>query len=125
MTDSVYPRILGLAENEVTQAQESLSKDLAEKAKAVPVIFEPWPGKELVADGVEPDLLGLFSGSSFPEGLADDPAPPTVHLFLENLWEYSKEDESTFIEEVRITYLHELGHYLGMEENDLERRGLA
>ena len=125
MTDFVYSHILGLAENEVRQAQESLSKDLAEKAKTVPIIFEPWPGKELVADGVEPDLLGLFSGSSFPEGLTDTPTPPTVHLFLENLWEYSKGEESTFIEEVRITYLHELGHYLGMEENDLEMRGLA
>tara|TARA_B100000579_G_scaffold18727_1_gene13165 strand:- start:449 stop:826 length:378 start_codon:yes stop_codon:yes gene_type:complete len=125
MTDSVYRRILSLAEREVKQAQESLSDDLAIKAKAVPVIFEPEPGKELVRDGVEPDLLGLFSGSSFPEALADDSAPPTVHLFLENLWGYSEEDEPTFIEEVRITYLHELGHYLGMEEDDLEKRGLA
>jgi predicted Zn-dependent protease with MMP-like domain len=125
MTASVYRRILRLAEREVKQAQESLSGDLAEKAKILPVIFEPCPGKELVLDGVEPDLLGLFSGSSFPEGLADDSAPPTVHVFLENLWEYCEEDEGTFIEEVRITYLHELGHYLGLEENDLERRGLA
>ena len=125
MTDSVYRSILRLAEKEVSQAQESLSNDLAEKAKIVPVIFEPEPGKELLADGVEPDLLGLFSGSSFPEALADDSAPPTVHLFLENLWEYSEENEPTFIEEVRITYLHELGHYLGMEEDDLEKRGLA
>ena len=125
MTDSVYPSILRLAEKEVSQAQESLSDDLAKKAKAVPVIFEPKPGEELVADGVEPDLLGLFSGSSFPEGLADDSAPPTVHVFLENLWEYCEEDEGTFIAEVRITYLHELGHYLGMEEDDLEQRGLA
>ena len=125
MTDSVYRRILSLAEKEVKHSQESLSGDLEEKAKTIPVIFEPWPGKELVSDGVEPDLLGLFSGSSFPEGLGDDSAPPTVHLFLENLWEYSEKDEPTFIEEVRITYLHELGHYLGMEEDDLERRGLA
>ena len=125
MSDSVYRRILRLAEKEVSQAQESLSDNLAKNAKAVPVIFEPEPSKELVTDGVEPDLLGLFSGSSFPEALADDSAPPTVHLFLENLWEYSEEDEPTFIEEVRITYLHELGHYLGMEEDDLEKRGLA
>ena len=125
MTDSVYYQILSLAEREVKQAKESLSGDLAKKAKIVPVIFEPEPGKELVADGVESDLLGLFSGSSFPEALADDSAPPTVHLFLENLWGYSEEDEPTFIEEVRITYLHELGHYLGMEEDDLEKRGLA
>ena len=28
-----------------------------------------------------------------------------------------------FREEVRITYLHELGHYLGLEEDEIEARG--
>ncbi|NCC93758.1 MAG: hypothetical protein EOM10_10815, partial [Opitutae bacterium] len=27
-------------------------------------------------------------------------------------------------DEVRVTYYHELGHYLGLEEGDLEERGL-
>ena len=29
------------------------------------------------------------------------------------------------MEEVRVTLLHELGHYLGWDENDMERYGIA
>jgi predicted Zn-dependent protease with MMP-like domain len=29
-----------------------------------------------------------------------------------------------FRNEIRITYLHELGHYLGLDEDDLFERGL-
>jgi predicted Zn-dependent protease with MMP-like domain len=32
--------------------------------------------------------------------------------------------ESDFREEVRITFLHELGHYLGLNEEDISERGL-
>ncbi len=31
---------------------------------------------------------------------------------------------AAFDQEVRLTYLHELGHYLGLDESDLEKRGL-
>jgi predicted Zn-dependent protease with MMP-like domain len=33
-------------------------------------------------------------------------------------------DEEGFREEVRVTFLHELGHYIGFNEDDLEQRGL-
>jgi predicted Zn-dependent protease with MMP-like domain len=33
--------------------------------------------------------------------------------------------EIRFEDKVRITYLHELGHHLGLDEDDLEERGLA
>ncbi|MFP6886629.1 MAG: metallopeptidase family protein [Opitutales bacterium] len=125
MTDSVYRRMLQVAEPEVKRAQDGLPEELRKKAREVPVIFEPYPSDDLVADGVEPDLLGLFSGHAYPDEVSDPPAPPQVYLFLENLWDYCEEDEATFAEEVRITYLHELGHYLGLEEADLESRGLA
>jgi predicted Zn-dependent protease with MMP-like domain len=48
-------------------------------------------------------------------------------LFLENLWLMIEEeggDERDFRFEVRTTLLHELGHYLGLNEEDLEERGL-
>ena len=45
-------------------------------------------------------------------------------LFLENLWEFTGTDESAFLEEIRITYLHELGHYFGFDEDDLQERNL-
>jgi predicted Zn-dependent protease with MMP-like domain len=50
--------------------------------------------------------------------------PPQIILFLLNLWEFSDADEEIFGEEVHTTYLHELGHYLGLNEDELTERGL-
>ena len=50
--------------------------------------------------------------------------PPQILLFLANIWDYAGGAEPAFREEVRVTYLHELGHYLGWDESDLEVRGL-
>lgn len=49
---------------------------------------------------------------------------PRVILFLDNLWEFSGEKEETFRRECAITYLHELGHYLGWDEDEVTARGL-
>jgi len=50
--------------------------------------------------------------------------PPQIILFLENLWDFAEGDEEMFREEVATTLLHELGHYLGLDEDDLTDRGL-
>ncbi|MDB4474857.1 metallopeptidase family protein [Opitutaceae bacterium] len=50
--------------------------------------------------------------------------PAQIHLFLSNLWEFVEADEAAFLDEVRITYLHELGHYFGWDEEDLAVRDL-
>jgi predicted Zn-dependent protease with MMP-like domain len=49
---------------------------------------------------------------------------PQVILFLGNLWDEVEGDVELFLSEVRTTYLHELGHYLGLDEDDLADRGL-
>jgi len=50
--------------------------------------------------------------------------PATWDHLLESLWDAAEQDEDTFCEEVRATYLHELGHFLGLDEDDLIDRGL-
>jgi len=45
-------------------------------------------------------------------------------LFLENLWDLAGGEEKKFRDEVQTTYLHELGHYLGLDEDELTKRGL-
>jgi predicted Zn-dependent protease with MMP-like domain len=45
-------------------------------------------------------------------------------LFLENLWDFAEGDEKIFCEEVQTTFLHELGHFFGLDEDDLTERGL-
>ena len=112
---------VALAEVELTLA--ALPLPLRARAEKLPVIFEPQPSEELQAEGIEPDTLGLFIGAEFVEE-NDVPLPPQIILFLENLWSFAETDEKCFREEVRTTFLHELGHYLGLDEDGLTERGL-
>jgi predicted Zn-dependent protease with MMP-like domain len=96
---------------------------LRERAEQLPVTFERQPGVELQADGIEVDTLGLFIGAELSEE-GEVPMPSQIILFLENLWEFAEQDEAAFREEVRTTFLHELGHYLGLDEDGLTERGL-
>jgi len=50
--------------------------------------------------------------------------PSQIILFIGNLWDFSENDEKIFCEEIRKTFLHELGHFFGLDENDLTERGL-
>ena len=114
---------LALAEVEATLAE--LPAPLRERAAQLPVTFEPKPNASLVADGIEADSLGLFTGPAFgDEEQSASPVPPQIILYLENLWSFTEGDEEFFLEEVYTTYLHELGHYLGLDEDDLFERGL-
>ncbi len=114
---------LALAEIEATL--QELPTALRERAQALPVTFERQPNKAQCQDGVEPDTLGLFVGMEFAqEDSSSVPLPPQIILFLENLWDQAEADEGIFCQEVHTTYLHELGHYLGLNEDDLFERGL-
>ena len=53
------------------------------------------------------------------------PGPAQMHLYLRNLWEEAEGDRDRFVEEVRVTYLHELGHYLGWDEDAIRARGIG
>ena len=50
--------------------------------------------------------------------------PAEIILFLENLWDFAEGDAAVFRDEARITYLHELGHFFGWDEEDLAAREL-
>lgn len=114
-----------LAQQEVAATLVELPAPLREKAQPLPVTFERRPNAAHRRDGIEPDTLGLFVGPEFAyEESSALPLPPQIILFLENLWEQAESDEEVFREEVRTTYLHELGHYLGLDEDDLFDRGL-
>ena len=118
--------LLALAEPEVNRTTQSLPSALRDKVRQVPVIFERRPDKALQKDGIEPDTLGLFVGEPYSEiGTTTDPLPAQIILFLENIRDAAEGDEAVYQEEVRATLLHELGHYLGLDETDLEERGLG
>lgn len=78
-------------------------------------------GEDLPGD----DLLGLFEGASLSDPMPDDlDSLPRIRLFLDSLWDYAEGDPEIFRQEVRITLLHELGHYLGLNEDQVANMGL-
>jgi len=120
---SDWPELQRLALEEIEATLNELPAPLRERAKQLPVTLERVPNAGLVADGIEADSLGLFTGAEFTEE-GHVPMPPQIILFLENLWDFVEKDEEVFLDEVHTTYLHELGHYLGLDEDDLFDRGL-
>ncbi len=120
-----FARLSRLAQTAVDAARRRLPSEVRAVADGVPVCFEPFPNDAILAEGWEPDILGLFVGHEHGGELGDQqPLPPQILLFLENIWDFAEEDEEIFREEVRLTYLHELGHYLGWDEEEVARRGL-
>lgn len=118
-------RLTQIAADAVGAAQRQLPPEIRPLARGVAVHYEARPSEDVLAEGFEPDILGLFTGSPHGTELShDNPAPPQILLYLESLWDFAEEDVEIFREEVRLTYLHELGHYLGWDEDDLAARGL-
>src|SRR5436190_3204126 len=120
-----FAQLNQIAADAVGAAQRQLPPEIRPLARGVAVHYEHLPAPDVLADGFPDDILGLFTGSPHGTELAhDNPAPPQILLYLENLWDFAEGDEAVFAGEVRLTYLHELGHYLGWDEDDLVARGL-
>ena len=102
-----------------------LPPDLRTLTERVPVFCEWEMAEHWLEEGVADDSMGLFSGPALNEPTDPDCLEsPSITFFLAELWDYCGEDLPTFDEEVRITYIHEFGHYLGLDESELEARGL-
>jgi len=105
---------------------DELPAELVTKLGHVAIVLEPRPSVELVQSGFDSRTLGLFEGATLSEhgelGVAETPS--RIVLFTACLIDAYGADEAEIRDQVRITVLHELGHFLGLEEHDLERLGL-
>lgn len=73
----------------------------------------------------DPVLLGRYHGVPLPERSHGEPTlPSTIEIYWRPLCNHARSD-AELREQVRITVLHELGHHLGMDEDDLDRLGYA
>ena len=116
--------LLKVAQDEVQAIVAALPPELKKEAETLPVSYDPRRHHDLYHLDLD-DTLGLFVGRSLletDEGGGD--VPPQIILFLANIWTFAESDEGVYRQEVRTTFLHELGHFLGLEEIDLEERGL-
>ena len=120
--DAPFSLLLRLAEDELLATIESLPPEIRDALRAVPVILEEFPSAMSIEDGISHDQLGLFEGGTTAD--SGVPHPPRIILWLGNLWDMCEADEAAYREEVRVTLLHEFGHFLGWDEVDLFERGL-
>ena len=126
--DAKVPKgTLTISDDEVEQiAMDTLAllpQNIRAKLERVPILIDGAPSEELVADGLDPRMLGLFQGTPMPETGNAAPAITNIILFKTNLERFAQ-NEDHLAEEIRITVLHETAHYFGLDEDDLEALGL-
>jgi predicted Zn-dependent protease with MMP-like domain len=118
-------------DRQVRKAARKLPRQFRQCLDRVPVVVQDLPDESLHEgedrDEVGPDILGLFDGVPLPETAelhASQLRPNTIYLFQRNL-ERAALDREDLSDQIRITLWHELGHYLGFEEGDMDDLGLA
>jgi predicted Zn-dependent protease with MMP-like domain len=93
----------------------------------IEVRWRPSPEERSHA-GLHPDhtLLGLYLGVPLPERSSSYTftLPDKIVIYQEP-HELACETEEELVEQVRKTLLHEIGHYLGIEEDRLGELGLG
>ena len=94
----------------VRRALDSLPPDLAAKLENLAVVVQD-------ENPEEPDLFGLFEQ---PEYL-----PARIAVYRRPLQEEFGDDAAALEEEIRITVLHELAHFFGIDEDRLDELGYA
>jgi predicted Zn-dependent protease with MMP-like domain len=97
-----------LFEHHVRRALDALPTKLAAKLENVAVVVED-------ENPDDPDLLGLFQEEPY--------LPAKISIYRRPLEEEFGHDPAVLEHEIRVTVLHELAHYFGIEEDRLEELG--
>jgi predicted Zn-dependent protease with MMP-like domain len=97
-------------EEHVRRALDSLPPEIAARLENVAVVVED-------ENPDDPGLLGLFETDEF--------MPARIAIYRRPLEEEFGDDSAQLREEIRITVLHELAHYFGMDEDQLDELGYS
>ena len=115
----------------VSMALDRLPAEFVEHLENVSVVIAEKPDPDLLASmGLDPDdpedaLFGLYEGVPLTERRHDDVLlPDQITIFWRPLLEWA-ESEDEIVEEVRVTVLHEIGHFFGLDEDRLDELGYA
>lgn len=110
----------------VADALDSIPEELAEQLENVAVIVADWPTAAQL-DGRSGTLLGLYEGIDLPRRSPmgyTGVMPDTITIFRGPLTARARNEED-LARQVRVTVLHEVGHYFGLSEDRLHELGWA
>ena len=100
----------------VRSALDALPPELAAGLRNVAVVVED-------ENPDDPDLYGLFEGVPLTEGGPDAGDLPSRIAIYQQPLQADFQEEHELREEIRITVLHEPGHYFGLDEDRLAELG--
>jgi predicted Zn-dependent protease with MMP-like domain/predicted negative regulator of RcsB-dependent stress response len=110
----------------IESAMAELPEVIARAMKNVDVIVEDLPDVETLKKNdppLSPSAVGLFDPEPLAPG-AGKGQPVRIFLYRKNL-EITCGSEDEMVDEIGVTLLHEIGHHLGLDEDDLDQRGLS
>jgi predicted Zn-dependent protease with MMP-like domain len=110
----------------VVDALDSVPPELASEVDNVAIVVEEWPTAEQLA-GRPGTLLGLYEGIPLTERGPMSYAgvmPDHITVFRGPLCAMAR-TEDELARQVRVTVLHEVGHYFGMDDDRLRELGWA
>lgn len=119
----VFAELESIARQEVARVLDGFPEEIQNSLANVAIFFDRRSGPEEDALGFSDELLGLFEGATINEPWAEN--PPRITLWLETLMDEAEDCPHRFRDEVRLTLLHEIGHFFGWDEEEVARRGLA
>ncbi len=112
-------------ERAVEEAMDLVPEELAGLIENVAVVVEEEPSDEEIADaGLDPEeetLFGVYQGVALPErgaGSYGGVLPDRIVIYRQPLLEACR-SRRELLREIRDTVVHEVGHYFGLDEEDL------
>jgi len=108
----------------VTEALASIPKRFRAAMQNIAIVVEDEPSQELLDDmEIEPPdtLLGLYQGTPLTERTSayGNTLPDRVLIF-QGPHERSADDEDDLVVAIGETLIHEIGHYFGLSEEEIE-----
>jgi predicted Zn-dependent protease with MMP-like domain len=112
----------------VAEAIDELPEHFACHLSNIEVLVDDEPAAELLEDlglhSRHDTLLGLYEGTPLNERASDDSfsLPDRITLYYRPLLRACR-NPVTLRREIRKTLVHEIAHYFGMEDEEIEREG--
>jgi predicted Zn-dependent protease with MMP-like domain len=107
----------------VDEALESLPKRFADLVRNVVIAVEEEPNAEDLESFEDHDqdseLLGIYRGVALTERTHDEPLLPDEIAIFRGPINRVTQTRREAVEEVRETVIHELGHYFGLNDEEM------